>query len=267
MPYADNEGTKLYWEERGSGEPLLLIMGLGYTLDMWHRILPALAEHYRVIAFDNRGVGRSDVPPGPYTMMASDAAAVMDVAGIEAAHVLGVSLGGMIAQEFALQYPARVRSLILGCTTCGGAGAVTAEPEVITALVARAKMTVEEAIHVMTNYVYDAGTPRERLEEDFEIRRRTYPGSEGYLAQLQATFGWESFSRLSQIRVPTLVIHGESDRLVPPGNGKLLADNIAGARLAMLPAASHIFMTDQPEQTNQAILSFLAANRAGSKAV
>ncbi|HEX8184688.1 MAG TPA: alpha/beta fold hydrolase, partial [Blastocatellia bacterium] len=68
MPYADNEGTKLYWEERGSGEPLLLIMGLGYTLDMWHRILPALAEHYRVIAFDNRGVGRSDVPPGPYTM-------------------------------------------------------------------------------------------------------------------------------------------------------------------------------------------------------
>ncbi|HEX8090881.1 MAG TPA: alpha/beta fold hydrolase [Blastocatellia bacterium] len=263
MPHADNDGTKIYWEERGSGEPLLLIMGLGYTLDMWHRAMPVLAEHYRVIAFDNRGVGRSDVPPGPYAIstMASDAAAVMDAAKIEAAHVFGVSMGGMIAQEFALQYPTRVKSLVLGCTTCGGPEAAAAEPEVISALSARATMSVEEAIRLMAPYVYDAATPSERLEEDFEIRRRTYPSSEGYLAQLRGVFSWRSFDRLSLIAVPTLVIHGESDMLVPPANGRLLAESIPGAKLVMLPAASHIFMTDQPEATNQAVLSFLAANK------
>src|SRR4051794_19933491 len=131
MPYADNDGTRIYWEEHGSGEPLLLIMGLGYTLDMWYRTTPVFAEHYRVIVFDNRGVGRSDVPPGPYalSLMASDAARVMDAAGVESAHVFGVSMGGMIAQEFALRYPARVRSLVLGCTTCGGPQAVVADAE------------------------------------------------------------------------------------------------------------------------------------------
>jgi pimeloyl-ACP methyl ester carboxylesterase len=263
MPHADNDGTKIFWEERGSGEPLLLIMGLGYTMEMWHRAMPALAEHYRVIAFDNRGVGRSDVPPGPYaiSVMASDAAAVMDAAGIEAADVFGVSMGGMIAQEFAIQYPNRVKSLILGCTTCGGPDAAGADPEVINALLARATMTVEEAIQAMADYVYDAATPRERLEEDFDIRRRTYPSSAGYLAQIQGVLAWESFSRLSQIAAPTLVIHGESDRLVPPANGRLLAASIAGAKLVMLPSASHIFMTDQPEAANQAVLSFLASNK------
>jgi pimeloyl-ACP methyl ester carboxylesterase len=238
-------------------------MGLGYTMDMWHRTMPALAEHYKVIAFDNRGVGHSDVPPGPYTIpvMASDAAAVMDAAGVDAAHVYGVSMGGMIAQEFAIQYPARVKSLILGCTTCGGPESTAADREVIDVLLARATMAVEEAIQAMAHYVYDAATPRERLEEDFVIRRRTYPSSEGYLAQIQGVFAWESFSRLSRIAAPTLVIHGESDRLVPPANGKLLAESISGARLVMLPAASHIFTTDQPEAANQAVLSFLASNQ------
>lgn len=90
MPYADNSGVKVYWEEQGQGDPLLLIMGLGYTLDMWYRTAPALSKHYRTISFDNRGVGRTDVPPGPYSIsaMAADAAAVMDSAGVTRAHVL-----------------------------------------------------------------------------------------------------------------------------------------------------------------------------------
>jgi 3-oxoadipate enol-lactonase len=263
MPFAVNDGAKIYWEEHSSGEPLLLIMGLGYTLDMWHRTAPVLAQHYRVIAFDNRGVGRSDVPRGPYTVstMARDAVAVMDAAGADTAHVFGVSMGGMIAQELALQYPARVRSLVLGCTTCGGSNAVPAEPEVIKGLLARASMTVEEAINVMAQYVYDEATPRTRLEEDFAIRRRTYPSAEGYLAQLQGVLGWESFGRLSEIAAPTLIIHGESDRLIPSANGELLAKSIRGSRLVMLPQASHIFTTDRPEESNQAVLSFLASNK------
>jgi pimeloyl-ACP methyl ester carboxylesterase len=122
MPFVENQSAKLYWDEQGSGEPLLLIMGLSYPSYMWHRSRPVLAARYRTVALDNRGVGQSDVPPGIYSMalMASDAASVLDAAGVDTAHVFGVSMGGMIAQEFALQYPNRVRSLILGCTAAGG---------------------------------------------------------------------------------------------------------------------------------------------------
>ena len=262
MPYAENDGVKIYWEEHGSGEPLLLVMGLGYTLDMWNRALPALAERYRTIVFDNRGVGRSHVPPGPYSMlkMAEDARAVMDQAGIETAHVFGVSMGGMIAQEFTLQYQDRVKSLVLGCTACGGQNAIPAEPGVFKILMARPMMTAEEAIRAMIPFIYDEATPRERIEEDLEIRRRTLASPEGYMAQVLAIMAWQSYDRLPRINVPTLVIHGETDKLVPPENGRLLAERIPGARLVMLPKASHIFVTDQQEAANQAILSFLSSN-------
>ncbi len=104
MPFADNQGTRIYWDEQGTGAPILLIMGLGYPSAMWHRARPALSASYRTIALDNRGAGQSDVPPGPYSiaLMASDAAAVLDAAGVPSANVFGVSMGGMIAQEFAL---------------------------------------------------------------------------------------------------------------------------------------------------------------------
>src|SRR5688500_1132725 len=117
MPYATNGPVKIYWEEEGSGEPLLLIMGLGYSLEMWHRVRPLLTERFRVIAFDNRGVGRSDVPEPGYSIpdMAADAVAVLDAAGVESAHVLGVSMGGYIAQALTAEYPDRVKSLVLGC--------------------------------------------------------------------------------------------------------------------------------------------------------
>src|SRR5580658_704319 len=133
MPFVESQGTKIYWDEQGDGAPLLLIMGLGYSSALWHRTRPLLSQRYRTIAFDNRGVGLSDVPPGPYSIaaMASDAAAVLDAAGIARAHVFGISMGGMIAQEFALQYPTRTRSLILGCTSSGGPSAVRAESKVI----------------------------------------------------------------------------------------------------------------------------------------
>src|SRR6201984_2565149 len=146
MPFVENQGAKLYWDEQGSGEPLLLIMGLSFPSYMWHRSRPVLASRYHSIAFDNRGIGQSDVPGGVYSisLMASDAAAVLDAAGVETAHIFGVSMGGMIAQEFALQYPERVRSLILGCTAAGGPHAVQAEKKVNDVLMARG-LTPEEA--------------------------------------------------------------------------------------------------------------------------
>src|SRR5271157_4016782 len=139
MAFVENQGVKIYWDEKGQGEPLLLIMGLSYTSGMWHRTRPVLAQHFRKIAFDNRGAGLSDVPPGPYSIatMASDAAAVLDAAGVPSAHVFGVSMGGMIAQEFALRYPERTRALILGCTAAGGPSAVHAGNKVIDVMLAR----------------------------------------------------------------------------------------------------------------------------------
>ncbi|HMD16984.1 MAG TPA: alpha/beta fold hydrolase [Terriglobales bacterium] len=261
MSFVENQRAKIYWDELGQGTPVLLIMGLGYTSVMWHRTRPALSEHFRTIAFDNRGVGRSDVPPGPYSIatMASDAAAVLDAAGIDRAHVFGVSMGGMIAQEFALQYPARTRSLILGCTAAGGPSAVRAESKVADVLMARG-MTPEQARDAILPYIYDAATPRQKIDEDIRVRQPWLPTPAGYIAQLLAILAWESYSRIAQVTAPTLVIHGKSDALVPPGNGELIAKRIPGARLVLLEHASHLFLTDQPEEANRQILEFLLSN-------
>ena len=199
------------------------------------------------------------MPSGPYpiALMASDAAAVLDAAGIESAHLFGVSMGGMIAQEFALQYPKRVRSLILGCAAAGGPTAVRAETEATQMLMTRDKMSPEQAAEAPVPFIYDPSTPRERIDEDIAIRRPWFPRPEAYTAQLQGILTWEAYSRLPRITAPTLVIHGENDRLVPPGNAKLIAERIPGAMLMVIPRASHLFLTDQTEVAHRAILGFL----------
>jgi 3-oxoadipate enol-lactonase len=262
MPFVENQGAKIYWDEQGSGEPLLLIMGLSYPSYMWHRCRPILAKRFRTIALDNRGVGQSDAPPGiyPIALMASDAAAVLDAAGEESSHVFGVSMGGMIAQEFTLQYPNRVRSLILGCTAAGGPHAVQTEPEALQALLSR-DVTPEQAKENIIPFIYDAATPRGRIDEDMAIRMKWYLTPQGYMGQLQGIFGWGAYSRIQQITAPTLVIHGETDRLVPAANGRLIAEKIPGAKLVVIPNASHIFETDQPAAAQNAVLEFLIAQR------
>jgi 3-oxoadipate enol-lactonase len=259
MPVIQNQGAKIYWDEQGQGTPVLLIMGLGYPSQMWHRTRPLLVECYRTIALDNRGVGRSDIPPGPYpiAVMAADAAAVLDAAGVDRAHVYGISMGGMIAQEFALQYPTRVRSLILGCTAAGGPSAIRAEPEVTQFLMARGQMKPEDAAEASVPIIYDSGTPRARIDEDLAVRRDWFPRPDAYMNQLAGIMAWEAYSRLDQIKAPTLVIHGETDRLVPPGNGELIAARIPNAKLVRIPRAGHIYVTDQPEAAHRPVVEFL----------
>lgn len=225
MPFADNQGVRIYWDERGSGEALLLIAGIGCPSQMWSGFRPILAERNRTLALDNRGTGKSDVPPGPYSVpaMASDAAAVLDAAGVQVSHVFGVSMGGIVAQEFALQYPARSRSLILGCTSFGGPHAVRPEPAVRQFLAARGSMSAAEAEQASVPIMYCAETPRSRIGEDLALRRRWQTPPAAYIAQFQGVVAWEGYSRLPELRVPTLVIHGDCDLLVPPANGELLA--------------------------------------------
>jgi len=260
MPFVENLGARIYWDEQGGGAPLLLIMGLGWPSYSWHRSRPLFSERYRTIAFDNRGVGQSDAPPGPYSIvqMASDAAAVLNAARVNAAHICGVSMGGMIAQEFALQYPKKVRSLILACTAAGGPEAVVAETSALQTLMSRG--ADHEAFNrAISPYIYAAATSPERIEEDTAVRRKWYPTGEAYRAQLQAVMNWEAYSRIGEIAAPTLVIHGEDDRLVPAENSKLIAARIPGAKLVVIPHASHIFTTDQPDASHAAILEFLGA--------
>jgi 3-oxoadipate enol-lactonase len=270
MPHVTSGGARIYWEEDGPDgreglETVLLIMGLGATIEWWHRLRPEIAARYRTILFDNRGVGRSDVPPPPYSIaqMADDAAAVLEAAGAPSAHVIGMSMGGYIAQELVLRHAARARSLVLGCTSCGGRDAVPADAEVRKALSARASMSREEAMWLMAPYTFDASTPREVIAGEFARRMKTDVTNDGFFAQLQAIREWSgALSRLRDVRVPTLVIHGETDRLVPPQNAQILVDAIPNAQLVMLPGASHIFFTDQFERSRDALLSFL--NAAGT---
>jgi 3-oxoadipate enol-lactonase len=196
--------------------------------------------------------------------MASDATAVLDATGVESAHLLGASMGGMIAQEFALQYPKRVRSLTLGCTAPGGPHAVQAEPEAVQ-LLFRREGSPKDRAEAAVPFIYDASTPRERIDRDLAVLSEWYPAPEGYAAQLQGILAWEAYSRLSQISAPTLVIHGVNDRLVPPANADLIARCIPGAQLAKVTNASHIFMTDQPVAAHHVILEFLSVQSEGQK--
>ena len=259
MPYALNQGVRIYWEQHGSGPPILMIMGLSFTHEMWHRLVPALVRNYRLILFDNRGMGRSDVPKGRFSIlqMAQDAAAVMDAAGVPSAHVLGASMGGMIAQELTLRFPRRVCSLLLGCTSHGGLISrwpnLRYRPKTNT-LSNPDRISRERSL---TNLLYAETTTRELIEEDLLIRSRCSWTREGFLKQFGAILLWSSYLRLPRIHVPTLVVHGDQDRLIPPVNGRIVARRIPGARFVLIPNAGHIMMTDQPDLCLDAILEFL----------
>ena len=258
------DGARIWWTSEGEGEPVVLVMGLAYPSDMWFRVTPVLARRHRVIRLDNRGAGRTgDVPGAPYTVetMAADVLAVLDEAGEASAHVVGASMGGLVAQEIALTSPDRVRSLVLACTHPGAAHAVW-DPEALALLASRGNVTPEQAAEASIPFNYAATTPRERIEEDWGVRLPLACSAAGYLAQLQGTSVWSGLERLPSLRVPTLVVHGEGDRLVPPANGRRIAQAVPGAELVVLPDASHLFFTDQPDRTNELLLDWFARHRS-----
>ncbi|HLK94271.1 MAG TPA: alpha/beta hydrolase [Nocardioidaceae bacterium] len=258
------DGARIWWTDEGHGEPVVLVMGLGYPSDMWFRVTPALvAGGHRVLRLDNRGAGRTgDVPGAPYTVetMAADVLAVLDAAGEKSAHVIGVSMGGLVAQEIGLSAPARARSLVLGCTHPGVAKAEW-DREALALLADRGSLTPAEAAERSIPFNYAAATPRERIEEDWAVRLPLACTAAGYQAQVNGTSAWSGLDRLPSLRVPTLVLHGEQDRLVPVANGRRIAKAVPKAELTILPDANHLFFTDQPERTNEIVLDWLARHR------
>ena len=257
MAFANNHGVKIYWDEQGSGPPLLLIMGLGCSSDVWRRLRADVAKSYRTIALDNRCSGRSDIARCTIPLMASDVAAVMDAAGVEQAHIVGASMGGMIAQEFALQHPERVHALILACTAPGGLYAVPTKLDLILAMMWRALRSPQVAMDAFIPFLYHPSTPRDRVNAEIAIIKKSARSRFALGSQVLAIFSWGSYGRLPQITAPTLVLHGDSDRLVPLSNGELIARRIPGARLVIIPRTGHMLATDQPEATYKAVSEFL----------
>ncbi len=261
-----SDGAKIHYEVHGDGEPVLLIMGLGSNAHGWYRTIPWLSRYYEVIALDNRGTGRSEVPEGPYTIeqMADDCAAVLDAAGRDRVHVVGASLGGMIAQRLVLRRPERVRSLVLVCTRPGGERAIQPSDEVLQGLVTGGQ-DPGNVYRRNAWFLYGEGTRTnhpERIEEDLHHRQLIPTQPAGYLGQLAAALGHDAWEELTGVTVPTLVVHGTADMLIPAGNGRLLAELIPGAELVEISGAGHMLQSDALDEVRDAVLAFLG--RAGA---
>lgn len=243
------DGAQLYHESYGEGSPLLLLEGMGGDIPGWRRNIPTLASRHRVIAYDQRGNGRSLVPDESVTMatFVQDAVAMLDDAGVERAHLYGQSFGGMVAIESALSTPERVRSLVLACTNAG--------PQRATRTPARAAKSRPYEL------LYSARFAREHPEhvaEDLRIGSANPQPQSARRRQWDAIQSWDAWDRLAKIDCPTLVLHGTEDRLVPVENARRMASLIPGARLALLDGAGHLYHSEQPEAADALVLAFLA---------
>ena len=254
----------LHWESAGEGEAVLLIAGLGLPGASWWRTVPPLSRRFRVLTYDHSGVGRSASLRAPYTTaaMAADALAVLDAAGVSRAHVYGTSLGGLVAQQLALRRPDRVRSLVLGATHPGGARTQPPERAVMSFLRRRATLPAREAAWAFVPYNYALRCRRhhlDRIVQDIAHRLEFPYARAAYRAQLFAGATHDAFLALGRLTMPTLVVHGREDRVVPVRNAELLASAIPEAELHLLDATGHIYMTEEPS-VDETIASFLEAN-------
>ncbi len=245
-------GSRLYWESTGTGTPVLLIHGLGLSGGAWWRTVDALSPTMRVITFDHRGIGRSETLMPAYTTeaMAEDAASILDELGLETAHVYGISLGGMIAQQLALRHPQRIRSLVLGATQPGGRRAVHADAEVMAFFRRRAHMNKEEAAWASVEFNYGPRCRAEhadRIADDIERRLEQPFNAQAYRAQLFAAAMHNCYGRLDGIAIPTFVVHGAQDRVIPAANAHLMAERLPDCRLTVLEDSGHLYPTEAPE--------------------
>lgn len=266
MPYAINKGARIYYETTGTGEPLAMVIGLGGVIQAWGLQIAELSKHYRVVALDNRGAGKSDKPDEPYPMalFADDLRAVLDHAGIDSAHVMGASLGGLIAQEFYHLHPSRTRSLVLACTGVSVNHPKTVPPSAEvweTLTIDRGNVSRRAIMESMTEIFYSAAF-RERVvnlvDRLLKYETAAPQPAHAYTRQLQSVFDYRPDAGSPRdIDVPVLVVHGDQDRVWPVANARLLADEIPGARLHIIAGAGHMVMVEASRDYNRAVLNFL----------
>ena len=256
---------QIAYSSAGRGEPVVLIGGFTMVKESWQLQVAPLAEHFRVITFDNRGVGETTVPSGRFTVaeMAADTVGLMDALGIDSAHVFGVSMGGLIAQVLALDYPDRVKKVALGCTTHGGRHAVQPQKEVMQ-LLAKASdpsIPVEESVQMRLPTIVSERFIREepeRLEEFVRSSVQHWPTPEGAAGQMGALSVFNVKKRLGEIRCPVLVITGAEDRMMPAENSRLLAEGIEGAVQYTVEEAGHQFFFEKPDEVNRVLIDFFS---------
>ena len=262
------DGLKLRYEIRGQGEPVALIMGFSGSSRGWGEpFLKLMEQRFRILVIDNRGTGESDKPDAEFTLrdMAADIAAVLDHAKTPRAHIFGISMGGMIAQEFALAYPDRTRGLVLGCTNCGASHSVPADPAAIANLIPAPGMDPIEqarrAFSVACGKAFLNSAKGHAILDQAIAEIGNYPVTpmHTFMRQGQAIGGFDSFARLGQIKAPTLIIHGDDDSIVPYPNAEVLQAAIKGSKEHTLKAAGHMFFWEVPEETVHVAVDFLSA--------
>jgi 3-oxoadipate enol-lactonase len=252
-------GREFHYERGGSGEPLLLIQGMSGTHVAWGRpFREVLEESFDVVAFDNRGIGLSGPVEGPFTIveMAEDTAGLMEELGLESAHVVGISMGGMIAQELALAEPGRLRSLTLGCTYCGGPGSQLMPQENVEKLAA-GMMSGNRDKAIRASYEVNlspAFRANEGAYEAFHEMAIRVPARKATIElQVQAIFGHDTSGRLGDISTPTLIVHGTEDGVLPFPNGEQIASLMPSARFERLEDVGHMFWWEQPQRSAELI--------------
>ena len=264
MPFARSGGVRIHYELLGPEDatPLVMLRGLARSARYWVDVPELLAERFRVVLMDNRGVGYSDSPRPPYTtqQMADDVIAVMDAASIRRAHLFGISLGGMIAQWVAARYPERIDRLVLGCTTAGGRAGTGATLGATLSLLRAGAMPFDEAMRYTANYVMAPHFLEQRpevVDHWVEIARKEPPRFAGLAGQMLAAMRHDCSRHLHRIQSETLVITGDADRLIPAINSYRLVERIPRARIRILHRAGHDFPTELPEQTAEHITRFV----------
>jgi 3-oxoadipate enol-lactonase len=260
-------GPTLNYVRRGSGEPMLLIQGMsGNHLSWGEPFLTELERDFDLVAYDHRGVGKSSRVTDPFSIadLADDAAAVLDALGWDSAHVVGISMGGMVAQELALRHPQRVRTLTLGCTYCGGEGSALTSNEVFAKL-SEAMMSGDRDRAIATGFEVNIspgyGADQSAYGTFYEMATALPTPVPVIMLQAQAVQSHDTLSRLGEIQVPTLVIHGTVDEMLPYSNAVLIAARIPGARLVTLEDVGHMFWWEQPERSAQAIRELVEGSR------
>lgn len=259
MALAKVGDIELSYDRGGSGPPLLLIMGMSGTMFHWGEpLLRELRRDFDTIVYDHRGIGESSRTGEPFTIaeLAGDAAGLLQALEIDSAHVMGISMGGMIAQELALAHPERVRALLLGCTYCGGEGSLLSSEDVLRRL-AEAMASGDRERAIRTAWEVNV-SPRFAEDADayaafLQISLSHAVAVPVIMEQMRAIAGHDTSERLAETRAPTLVVHGTVDQMLPVDNGRVIAERIPGARLEIIEDVGHLFFWEEPERAAELV--------------
>ena len=262
MPFVRLQDIQLYYQVLGQGPPLVMIMGHRRNHAWFYRQTPVLAKHFQLILLDNRGAGQSGKPDQHYSIagMAEDTVNLMDALGLASAHVLGVSMGGCIAQEIALGFPQRVRGLVLACTTCGGDEAMTTPEHVMQWYADPGGMSHEDILRRNLRIYFSDSYLREEeaeVEEFIRVSLEDQQPAFAFQRQMEALKGFASARRLPGLVQPTLIATGSDDNLFPAENSMILAGLIPDSSLMIFPRARHCFFIEMANRFNKEIISFL----------